>query len=88
MEDQAIAVADTLLLTLPNQLGVAYNAHVLEAILSTIAPAPGLALAKAKAYLAPTDIVGNTLRLRSMWIAAEKAEIMARENVESNEIQG
>jgi alkanesulfonate monooxygenase SsuD/methylene tetrahydromethanopterin reductase-like flavin-dependent oxidoreductase (luciferase family) len=37
-EDQAIAEADTLLLTIPNQLGVAYNAHVLETILTTIAP--------------------------------------------------
>jgi alkanesulfonate monooxygenase SsuD/methylene tetrahydromethanopterin reductase-like flavin-dependent oxidoreductase (luciferase family) len=40
-EDEAIAEADTLLLTIPNQLGVAYNAHVLEAILKTIAPALG-----------------------------------------------
>ena len=39
--DQAIAEADTLLLTVPNQLGVAYNAHVLEAILTTVAPALG-----------------------------------------------
>jgi alkanesulfonate monooxygenase SsuD/methylene tetrahydromethanopterin reductase-like flavin-dependent oxidoreductase (luciferase family) len=38
-KDEAIAEADTLLLTVPNQLGVAYNAHVLEAILSTVAPA-------------------------------------------------
>jgi alkanesulfonate monooxygenase SsuD/methylene tetrahydromethanopterin reductase-like flavin-dependent oxidoreductase (luciferase family) len=38
-EDEAIAEADTLLLTVPNQLGVAYNVHVLEAILTTIAPA-------------------------------------------------
>ena len=38
-EDQAIAEADTLLLTVPNQLGVAYNAHVMEAILTTVAPA-------------------------------------------------
>jgi alkanesulfonate monooxygenase SsuD/methylene tetrahydromethanopterin reductase-like flavin-dependent oxidoreductase (luciferase family) len=38
-EDEAIAEADTLLLTIPNQLGVAYNAHVLEAILTTVAPA-------------------------------------------------
>jgi alkanesulfonate monooxygenase SsuD/methylene tetrahydromethanopterin reductase-like flavin-dependent oxidoreductase (luciferase family) len=38
-EDEAIAEADTLLLTVPNQLGVAYNAHVLEAILTTVAPA-------------------------------------------------
>jgi alkanesulfonate monooxygenase SsuD/methylene tetrahydromethanopterin reductase-like flavin-dependent oxidoreductase (luciferase family) len=38
-KDEAIAEADTLLLTLPNQLGVAYNAHVLEAILTHVAPA-------------------------------------------------
>ncbi len=40
-KDEAIAEADTLLLTVPNQLGVAYNAHVLEAILATVAPALG-----------------------------------------------
>jgi len=40
-KDQAIAEADTLLLTIPNQLGVAYNAHVLEAILTQVAPALG-----------------------------------------------
>ncbi len=40
-EDEAIAEADTLLLTVPNQLGVAYNVHVLEAILTTVAPALG-----------------------------------------------
>jgi alkanesulfonate monooxygenase SsuD/methylene tetrahydromethanopterin reductase-like flavin-dependent oxidoreductase (luciferase family) len=40
-EDEAIAEADTLLLTVPNQLGVAYNAHILEAILTTVAPALG-----------------------------------------------
>ena len=28
-------MADTLLLTIPNRLGVAYNAHVLEVILTT-----------------------------------------------------
>lgn len=39
--DEAIAEADTLLLTVPNQLGVAYNAHVLETILATVAPALG-----------------------------------------------
>lgn len=39
--DEAIAEADTLLLTVPNQLGVAYNVHVLEAILTTVAPALG-----------------------------------------------
>lgn len=40
-KDEAIAEADTLLLTVPNQLGVAYNAHVLEAILTHVAPALG-----------------------------------------------
>jgi alkanesulfonate monooxygenase SsuD/methylene tetrahydromethanopterin reductase-like flavin-dependent oxidoreductase (luciferase family) len=40
-KDEAIAAADTLLLTIPNQLGVAYNAHVMEAILTTVAPALG-----------------------------------------------
>jgi alkanesulfonate monooxygenase SsuD/methylene tetrahydromethanopterin reductase-like flavin-dependent oxidoreductase (luciferase family) len=39
--DEAIAEADTLLLTVPNQLGVAYNAHVIEAILTYVAPALG-----------------------------------------------
>jgi len=40
-KDEAITEADTLLLTVPNQLGVAYKAHVLEAILTTVAPALG-----------------------------------------------
>jgi alkanesulfonate monooxygenase SsuD/methylene tetrahydromethanopterin reductase-like flavin-dependent oxidoreductase (luciferase family) len=39
--DEAIAAADTLLLTVPNQLGVDYNAHVIEAILKHVAPALG-----------------------------------------------
>jgi len=40
-QDQGIAEADTLLLTVPNQLGVAYNTHIIEAILTHIAPALG-----------------------------------------------
>jgi alkanesulfonate monooxygenase SsuD/methylene tetrahydromethanopterin reductase-like flavin-dependent oxidoreductase (luciferase family) len=40
-EDQAIAAADTLLLTVPNQLGVGYNAHVIQSILTHVAPALG-----------------------------------------------
>jgi alkanesulfonate monooxygenase SsuD/methylene tetrahydromethanopterin reductase-like flavin-dependent oxidoreductase (luciferase family) len=39
--DEAITEADTLLLTVPNQLGVPYNAHVIEAILTHVAPALG-----------------------------------------------
>ena len=39
--DEAIAEADTLLLTVPNMLGVAYNTHVIEAILTHVAPAMG-----------------------------------------------
>ncbi len=40
-KDDAIAEADTLLLTVPSQLGVGYNAHAMEAILTTVAPALG-----------------------------------------------
>jgi alkanesulfonate monooxygenase SsuD/methylene tetrahydromethanopterin reductase-like flavin-dependent oxidoreductase (luciferase family) len=39
--DEAIAAADTLLLTVPNQLGVDYNAHVIESILTLVAPELG-----------------------------------------------
>ncbi|HVT52334.1 MAG TPA: LLM class flavin-dependent oxidoreductase, partial [Dongiaceae bacterium] len=39
--DEGIAEADTLLLTVPNQLGVDYNAHVIESILTHVAPALG-----------------------------------------------
>ena len=39
--DEAIAAADTLLLTIPNQLGVDYNSHVLESILKYVAPGLG-----------------------------------------------
>jgi alkanesulfonate monooxygenase SsuD/methylene tetrahydromethanopterin reductase-like flavin-dependent oxidoreductase (luciferase family) len=40
-KDEAIAAADTLLLTVPNQLGVDYNAHVIESILTEVAPGLG-----------------------------------------------
>jgi alkanesulfonate monooxygenase SsuD/methylene tetrahydromethanopterin reductase-like flavin-dependent oxidoreductase (luciferase family) len=40
-KDDAIAEADTILLTIPNQLGVAYNAHIMESILTAVAPALG-----------------------------------------------
>jgi alkanesulfonate monooxygenase SsuD/methylene tetrahydromethanopterin reductase-like flavin-dependent oxidoreductase (luciferase family) len=40
-KDEAIGEADTVLLTVPNQLGVDYNAHVVEAILKYVAPVLG-----------------------------------------------
>jgi alkanesulfonate monooxygenase SsuD/methylene tetrahydromethanopterin reductase-like flavin-dependent oxidoreductase (luciferase family) len=40
-QDEAIHAADTLLLTVPNQLGVEYNAHVIENILTHVAPPLG-----------------------------------------------
>jgi alkanesulfonate monooxygenase SsuD/methylene tetrahydromethanopterin reductase-like flavin-dependent oxidoreductase (luciferase family) len=40
-EDRAVREADTLLLTVPNQLGVDYNARMLETIASEIAPVLG-----------------------------------------------
>jgi alkanesulfonate monooxygenase SsuD/methylene tetrahydromethanopterin reductase-like flavin-dependent oxidoreductase (luciferase family) len=40
-QDEAIQEADTLLLTVPNTLGVDYNVHVLSAILEHVAPGLG-----------------------------------------------
>jgi alkanesulfonate monooxygenase SsuD/methylene tetrahydromethanopterin reductase-like flavin-dependent oxidoreductase (luciferase family) len=40
-KDTAIEAADTLLLTVPNQLGVEYNAHAIESILKYVAPGLG-----------------------------------------------
>lgn len=40
-QDEAIQEADTVLLTIPNTLGVDYNVHVLSAILEHVAPALG-----------------------------------------------
>ena len=39
--DEAIAAADTVMLTIPNQLGVDYNAHVLDSIVRLVAPELG-----------------------------------------------
>jgi alkanesulfonate monooxygenase SsuD/methylene tetrahydromethanopterin reductase-like flavin-dependent oxidoreductase (luciferase family) len=39
--DEAVAAADTLLVTVPNTLGVDYNAHVIESILKHVAPELG-----------------------------------------------
>jgi alkanesulfonate monooxygenase SsuD/methylene tetrahydromethanopterin reductase-like flavin-dependent oxidoreductase (luciferase family) len=40
-EDEALQEADTILLTIPNTLGVDYNVHVLSAILEHVAPGLG-----------------------------------------------
>ena len=40
-QDEAIREADTILLTIPNTLGVDYNVHVLSAILEHVAPGLG-----------------------------------------------
>ncbi|MGB7961709.1 MAG: LLM class flavin-dependent oxidoreductase [Propionicimonas sp.] len=40
-EDEAIAAADTLLLTVPNQLGVEYNATLIDNVLRYVAPELG-----------------------------------------------
>ena len=39
--DEAVAAADTLLLTVPNQLGVDYNVHAIRSILEYVAPELG-----------------------------------------------
>ena len=40
-EDEAVAAADTLLLTVPNQLGVEYNAHLIDSVVRYVAPELG-----------------------------------------------
>jgi alkanesulfonate monooxygenase SsuD/methylene tetrahydromethanopterin reductase-like flavin-dependent oxidoreductase (luciferase family) len=42
-QDRAVQAADTLMLTVPNQLGVDYNAHLLDTIARYVAPALGWA---------------------------------------------
>ena len=37
-DDEAIGAADTLLLTVPNQLGVDYNANLIDSVLRHLAP--------------------------------------------------
>jgi alkanesulfonate monooxygenase SsuD/methylene tetrahydromethanopterin reductase-like flavin-dependent oxidoreductase (luciferase family) len=41
LKDAAVREADTILLTVPNQLGVEYNTHLLETVATHIAPAIG-----------------------------------------------
>jgi alkanesulfonate monooxygenase SsuD/methylene tetrahydromethanopterin reductase-like flavin-dependent oxidoreductase (luciferase family) len=49
--DPAVQAADTVLFTVPNQLGVAYNARILGTIARDIAPALGWSPARASAAL-------------------------------------
>jgi alkanesulfonate monooxygenase SsuD/methylene tetrahydromethanopterin reductase-like flavin-dependent oxidoreductase (luciferase family) len=49
--DEAVQAADTVLFTVPNQLGVAYNARILGTIARDIAPAIGWSPASASAAL-------------------------------------
>ena len=39
--DEAIREADTILLTIPNTLGVEYNIHILSSIITYVAPGVG-----------------------------------------------
>jgi alkanesulfonate monooxygenase SsuD/methylene tetrahydromethanopterin reductase-like flavin-dependent oxidoreductase (luciferase family) len=48
-KDRAVREADTLLLTVPNQLGVEYNARLLETIARDVAPAIGWSPATSRA---------------------------------------
>ena len=41
LEDQAVAAADTVLITIPSQLGVEFNTHALESIMKYVAPGVG-----------------------------------------------
>ena len=59
-EDEAIAAADTLLLTIPNQLGVEYNAHVSTACCAT-----------SRRSWAGVDLVGRVAPGRTLGQAAQ-----------------
>ncbi|MCU1514305.1 MAG: alkane 1-monooxygenase, partial [Microbacteriaceae bacterium] len=48
-KDAAVQAADTVLLTVPNQLGVEFNTHLLQVIADQVAPAIGWAPNLAKA---------------------------------------
>jgi alkanesulfonate monooxygenase SsuD/methylene tetrahydromethanopterin reductase-like flavin-dependent oxidoreductase (luciferase family) len=48
-DDAAVQAADTILLTVPSQLGVEYNARMLEMIASDVAPAIGWSVTKTPA---------------------------------------
>jgi alkanesulfonate monooxygenase SsuD/methylene tetrahydromethanopterin reductase-like flavin-dependent oxidoreductase (luciferase family) len=54
-QDTAVREADTLLLTVPNQLGVEYNMHLLETFMLHIAPALGWSPTKDAPAEAPAD---------------------------------
>src|SRR5699024_2194068 len=41
LADEAVMAADTLMLTIPNQLGPEYNLHILESFAKHVAPALG-----------------------------------------------
>jgi hypothetical protein len=41
VQDAAVQAADTILLTVPNQLGVEYNTRLLKTVVEEIAPAIG-----------------------------------------------
>ncbi len=41
LRDEAVMAADTLMLTVPNQLGAAYNLHILQSFAEHVAPALG-----------------------------------------------
>ncbi len=66
-KDEAVAEADTLLLTVPNQLGVDYNAHVIEAILTHVAARAWMALTPAAGDLVSGAGHGSRGRNRSRW---------------------
>jgi DNA-binding MarR family transcriptional regulator len=61
--DAAVQAADTILLTVPSQLGVDYNAAMLETIAREIAPALGSTR---------DDVTGRLDRLRARRLARRK----------------
>ncbi len=65
-QDEAIAAADTLLLTVPNQLGVDYNAHVHRGDPDPCGPSPRLALMFELTFSFSLDSLREVIRIVSI----------------------
>ena len=67
--DEAIAAADTLLLTVPNTLGVEYNAHMIKTVLKYVAQKPvGANWRSGSKCMPPRPIPSNNM-IRNAFLA-------------------
>ena len=58
-------MADTLLLTVPNPLGIEYNAYLLDSLVRYVAPEARVALSQESAYPASRALTTRSARSRA-----------------------